>query len=175
MEIFVLGVVDQSGIPGVFGDGWQVPDREVILVEVRSYVDWTRHTRYASAFAELVGDFCDTNRRTLMVRPWLFSNGKIVDWKSTIPYPNRPTRNEAGLYVVEGYIYVRNGRQLSLREHLRDDPTQKFYDEFDLKKDPRDICVYVAGSTPSSGFHYFKSNETRISRDKVAAALLRDL
>lgn len=183
VDIRVRGLVIQSRIHEFFGNSYHAPRRDVVLVEVASRTDWIRRAVSKSATSWLSGDFCDSNRITLMVGSSLFFNGelayKAVENKSPNPvtYPNLPTRNETGLYVVQGYIYVRNGPheiRAPLPESLRNDPAQEFYDKFDLERHPRDICVYVGGGAPFWTYHY-NSNKVRISRDEIVAALQREL
>lgn len=181
LEIRVRGLVTQSRIHEFFGDSWRAPNREAILIEVASRTDWIRRAVSRSADAQLEGDFCDSNRKTIVVGSGLFFNGERTDRPvanqspNPVTHPNLPTRNEAGLYVVEGYVYVRNGPyEVSLDEDSRDDPAQEFHDKFDLERNPRDICVYVRGGYPILTY-YYESNKVRISKDETVAALQREL
>ena len=175
LEVRVRGLVDQSRLKELVGDGeFHAPKGEVVLIDVVSRTDWVRRIREAGASLHFDGNFCDSDRLVFVVSSWLFANGRMAGYSSEVGASNLPLRDEEGRYTLHGFIYVRSGPyKVSLHKDLRIDPSQEHYDDYDLEREPRDVCVYVAGGNDAR--YGYISNTVRIPGGKIAAAIQRPI
>jgi len=176
LEARVVGLVDESVVREVTGDpAYLRSTRDLMLIELSSATDWVDAADSKDAAIHLTGFLCDSEDGVVILTDYsLFVNGRRAGWPLSDGTSNLPHANADGRYVVKGFLWLRDHGATKLPASRRLDPDQEFYDSFDLAEDPRDVCLFVGGSTMWLPTFYYRSNVAVIPKEEIAAGLALD-
>ncbi len=177
LDISVRDVVDRSGIVAIARSAQYprvVPPLErAILLRISSRENFVRRAASEGASTRLDGHFCEGKVANLVGS--LYVNGAPAG----LPLEeggarNLPQADDDGLYVLDGFLKIRDEwarRELDHRDRI--DPSQEYYETFDLEKQARDVCLYVRGGTMWFRFFAYKSNVVVIPKEEIATVLMK--
>ncbi len=178
LDISVRDVVDRSGIVAIARSAHYprlVPPWErAILLRISSRENFVRRAASAGATISLDGHFCEGMVANLVYHH-LYVNGA----PAKLPLEeggarNLPQADDDGLYVLDGFLKIRDEwarRELDHRDRI--DPSQEYYETFDLEKRARDVCLYVIRGTMWLPFSVYKSNVVVIPKEEIATVLMK--
>lgn len=172
LNLVSVSKIKRSDISEVVGDDENLPiieywtSSDFLKVDVSTKEDLAYYANKTDSTLNVGAYFCDSPEKVVLLGlSSIYMEGVRVSGMAGLEGIDASKEN---LFVYDLVLFVTWDKERDLPGALKKDKDQLVYLQFDLEKDPLDICLSVGGGNMTNSY---RSNVIRISRNQIKTAL----